>query len=84
MRNLVVAALLALAACTDATVPEVDTSVIGAGEPRMDEAEIERKIEEVVATIPDPAGTFYRFGMGHSLLRRVKATRGETAKGDAA
>jgi F420-non-reducing hydrogenase small subunit len=46
-------------------------SVIGAGDPSMEEDELERKIEAVVDTIPDPAGTFYRFSMAHSLLHRA-------------
>jgi quinohemoprotein ethanol dehydrogenase len=32
MRRLIVAALLVLAGCTDATIPQVDTAVIGAGD----------------------------------------------------
>jgi F420-non-reducing hydrogenase small subunit len=47
-------------------------SVISAGEAGMEEAELEEKIQEVVDTIADPAGTFYRFSMSHSLLRRAK------------
>ncbi len=47
-------------------------SVIGAGEPGMEEDEIERQIEAVVDTVADPAGTFYRFSMAHSLLQRAK------------
>ena len=46
-------------------------SVIGAGDPTMEEDELEEKIQEVVDTIADPAGTFYRFSMAHSLLRRA-------------
>ena len=46
-------------------------SVIGAGRAGMEEADIEREIEAVVDTIADPAGTFYRFSMAHSLLRRA-------------
>jgi F420-non-reducing hydrogenase small subunit len=46
-------------------------SVIGVGDPSMDEDELERKIDAVVDTIPDPAGTFYRFSMAHSLLQRA-------------
>jgi hypothetical protein len=51
-------------------------SVIGAGEAGMEEHEIERQIEAAVGTIPDPAGTFYRFSMAHSLLRRAKVEEG--------
>ena len=47
-------------------------SVIDAGAPGMDEADIVREIEAVLDTIPDPAGTFYRFSMAHSLLQRAK------------
>jgi F420-non-reducing hydrogenase small subunit len=47
-------------------------SVIAAGDPTMEEDELEERIQEVVDTIPDPAGTFYRFSMAHSLLRRAK------------
>jgi F420-non-reducing hydrogenase small subunit len=47
-------------------------SVIGAGKEGMEEAVIEREIRAVVDTIADPAGTFYRFSMSHSLLRRAK------------
>jgi F420-non-reducing hydrogenase small subunit len=47
-------------------------SVIGAGEAGMEEHEIEQQIEDVVATLADPAGTFYRFSMAHSLLQRAK------------
>jgi F420-non-reducing hydrogenase small subunit len=46
-------------------------SVIGVGDPTMDEDELETKIKEVVDTIADPAGTFYRFSMAHSILQRA-------------
>jgi F420-non-reducing hydrogenase small subunit len=46
-------------------------SVIGVGDPTMDEDELEEKIQAVVDTIADPAGTFYRFSMAHSLLQRA-------------
>lgn len=49
-------------------------SVIGVGDPTMDEDELERKIEAVVDTLADPAGTFYRFSMAHSLLDRAKVS----------
>jgi len=41
-------------------------SVIAAGSPQMDEEEMVREIEAVLDTIPDPAGTFYRFSMAHA------------------
>jgi F420-non-reducing hydrogenase small subunit len=30
------------------------------------------EIAEIAATLPDPVGTFYRFGLADSLLRRAK------------
>jgi len=30
------------------------------------------EIEQIINTIPDPLGTFYRFSMAGSLLRRVQ------------
>jgi F420-non-reducing hydrogenase small subunit len=47
-------------------------SVVAAGELGTDEDEIERKIEAAMDTLADPAGTFYRFNMAHSLLQRVR------------
>jgi F420-non-reducing hydrogenase small subunit len=55
-------------------------SVISAGDPSLPEDELERKVDAVLDTLPDPAGTFYRFSMAHSLLRRSK-TNGN-GKGD--
>lgn len=58
-------------------------SVIGVGEPNMEESEIERRIEAVVDTLADPAGTFYRFSMAHSLLHRVRTgENGANGKGE--
>ncbi|HEY0867700.1 MAG TPA: hypothetical protein VGE01_09985 [Fimbriimonas sp.] len=34
------------------------------------DAKEEEEIEEALEGIPDPAGTFYRYGMAHSMLRR--------------
>jgi len=47
-------------------------SVINVGAPGEDEKELERKIGAVMDTLVDPAGTFYRFSMAHSLLQRAK------------
>ena len=47
-------------------------SVIDVGQPGDDEAALERQLEEVMDTIVDPAGTFYRFSMAHSTLHRAK------------
>jgi F420-non-reducing hydrogenase small subunit len=46
-------------------------SVIGVGDPSMEEDELDMQIEEVVSTLADPAGTFYRFSMAHSILNRA-------------
>jgi F420-non-reducing hydrogenase small subunit len=47
-------------------------SVIDAGSTKDKEIEIERKIGETVATLEDPAGTFYRFSLSNSLLTRAR------------
>ena len=47
-------------------------SVVGVGNPGMEEKELEREIGAILETIPDPAGTFYRFSMAHSLLQRTR------------
>ena len=57
--------------------------MIGAGHESMEEAELEEQIQTVVDTIADPAGTFYRFSMAHSLLHRAKVN-GSNGKGEAA
>jgi F420-non-reducing hydrogenase small subunit len=49
-------------------------SVIDVGDPSMDEADIEEQIEAVVSTLADPAGTFYRFSMAHSILHRANVS----------
>jgi F420-non-reducing hydrogenase small subunit len=47
-------------------------SVVGVGSAQEDEVEMEQKLEAVMDTLADPAGTFYRFSMAHSLLHRVR------------
>ena len=51
-------------------------SVVDVGQPGEEEEELERKIAEAMETLADPAGTFYRFSMAHSLLRRIKVNGG--------
>jgi F420-non-reducing hydrogenase small subunit len=53
-------------------------SVIDAGDETMEDDELKHKIQAVIDTIPDPAGTFYRFSMAHSILRRVKNGKGDS------
>ncbi len=36
------------------------------------EEQLDQEIAEVVSTIADPAGTFYKFSLPHSLLRRAR------------
>jgi F420-non-reducing hydrogenase small subunit len=51
-------------------------SVLDAGKPGLhDEAKLEQQIETALDSIVDPAGTFYRFSMAHSSLRRTKAAK---------
>ena len=48
-------------------------SVVNVGVAGEDEHEMARRIDAVMATLAEPAGTLYRFRMAHSLLRRVRA-----------
>jgi F420-non-reducing hydrogenase small subunit len=47
----------------------------------IDEVELQHKIGEVMDTLVDPAGTFYRFNMAHSLLMRARTNGGSAQKG---
>ncbi|MGQ9786625.1 MAG: hypothetical protein ACUVSJ_09205 [Anaerolineae bacterium] len=47
----------------------------------IDEVELQRRIGEVMETLVDPAGTFYRFNMAHSLLMRARFTGDGVEKG---
>jgi F420-non-reducing hydrogenase small subunit len=58
-------------------------SVVGVGVPGEDEAELEREIEAAMDTLADPAGTFYRFSMAHSLLHRARIKGDGAGKGEA-
>jgi F420-non-reducing hydrogenase small subunit len=37
----------------------------------------EDEIKKIMDSIPDPLGTFYRFGLAESTLRRARATKEE-------
>jgi F420-non-reducing hydrogenase small subunit len=67
-----------------ANVVSAVASVVNAGAPGDDEAELERKIEAAMDTLVDPAGTFYRFNMAHSLLRRARINGNKISKESAA
>ena len=58
-------------------------SVVSAGAPEEDEAELAQKIGAVMDSVVDPAGTFYRFSMAHSLLQRARITGNGDGKGEA-
>jgi F420-non-reducing hydrogenase small subunit len=47
-------------------------SIVNVGDSTEDEHELDEKINAVMDTLADPSGTFYRFSMAHSLLKRVK------------
>lgn len=48
-------------------------SVMSVGESTDGEVALEQQIQDAIETLVDPAGTFYRFSMAHSLLRRIRA-----------
>ena len=58
-------------------------SVVAAGEPEMEDDELDEVISAVVDSIADPAGTFYRFSMAHSLLGRARVADDGNGKGGA-
>lgn len=58
-------------------------SVLNVGGAGVPLEKMEQQLEEVMDTIIDPAGTFYRFSMSHSLLRRAKLN-GKNGHGGAA
>ena len=47
-------------------------AVIAAGSPQQGEAELVAEVEAAMGTLVDPAGTFYRYSLAHSLLRRAR------------
>lgn len=50
-------------------------AAVDAGSPQSGERNLKREVEEAMNTIVDPAGTFYRFSMGDSLLQRARLPR---------
>ena len=42
------------------------------GKPGDNEEALARKVKEAVETVVDPAGTFYRFSLAHSMLVRAR------------
>jgi F420-non-reducing hydrogenase small subunit len=41
------------------------------------DADTPEEIARIAATVPDPLGTFYRFGLAGSLLRRTRMSGSE-------
>jgi F420-non-reducing hydrogenase small subunit len=58
-------------------------SVIDAGKIGDDEVKLDRQLDEIMDTIADPAGTFYRFSMSHSILHRARVSGDGQKKGEA-
>jgi F420-non-reducing hydrogenase small subunit len=54
-------------------------SVLDVGEVGDTDADLERKLDAVLDTLVDPAGTFYRFSMAHSILHRARSANGSKA-----
>lgn len=51
------------------------SSVLSVGKIGDNEAALDRKLDEVLDTLVDPAGTFYRFSMSHSILGRMRLAK---------
>ena len=47
-------------------------SVVDVGHTGDTDADLERNLDKVLDTLVDPAGTFYRFSMAHSILHRAR------------
>lgn len=58
--------------------------MIGAGDPARGESHLREQVEAAMRSIPDPAGTFYRFSLAHSLLRRARRRAGDDGSGETA
>ena len=57
-------------------------SVVDVGAACEDEVEMAHKIDAVMDSLADPAGTFYRFSMAHSLLHRVRVNGNGAKEGE--
>ena len=57
-------------------------SIIDAGKIGDNEAALDEQLDAIMDTIVDPAGTFYRFSMAHSILRRAKVNGNGAKKGE--
>ncbi len=57
-------------------------SVIDAGKPGENEQEIVDQINATFNTLADPAGTFFRFSLGQSMLKRARQSEKNGQKGE--
>jgi F420-non-reducing hydrogenase small subunit len=57
-------------------------SIIDAGKVGDNETELDERLDAIMDSIVDPAGTFYRFSMAHSILRRAKMNGNGAKKGE--
>lgn len=55
-------------------------SVVDVGNVRENEQVLDQKIQAVMDTLADPAGTFYRYSLAHSLLQRARVRSPNGAK----
>lgn len=58
-------------------------SMIDVGKPGEVETEVEHRLDAVLDSIADPAGTFYRFSMSRSILGRSRLSSNSGHKGEA-
>ena len=56
-------------------------SVLELGHTGDTDAELEVMLDEALDTLVDPAGTFYRFSMAHSILHRARTSNGYSSNG---
>jgi F420-non-reducing hydrogenase small subunit len=56
-------------------------SVSQAGSLGEDEQQLDDLAEQLMTTLVDPAGTFYRFGLAHSFLNRARTHRNGSLRG---
>lgn len=59
-------------------------AMTGAGDAPRSEAKLREEVDAAMSSIVDPAGTFYRFGLAHSLLRRARVPPADGGTGGAA
>jgi hypothetical protein len=48
------------------------SSIMETGHASKTEEQLDQEISDLVHAIVDPAGTFYKFSLAHSLLRRAR------------